>query len=71
MNNFANIDISAKSLYDVSLGTQRKGLMEKNETKNSHATIPLKCKLCVTYLYRVHIDVHIYIGQIFIKKRQK
>jgi hypothetical protein len=44
MNNFANIDISAKSLYDVSLGTQRKGLMEKNETKNSHATIPLRFK---------------------------
>ncbi len=41
MNNFANLDTSAKSLYDVSLGTQRKGLMEKNEAKNSHATIPL------------------------------
>jgi hypothetical protein len=41
-NNEANLDITAKSVYVVSLGTQRKGLMKKNETKNSHATIPLK-----------------------------
>jgi hypothetical protein len=40
-NNSANLDISAKSLYDVSLGTQKKGLMKKNEIKNSHTTIPL------------------------------
>ncbi len=40
-NNFANLDITAKSLYDVSLGTQRKGFMKKNESKNSNATIPL------------------------------
>ncbi len=40
-NNQANLDIIAKSLYVVSLGTQRKGLMKKNETKQSHATIPL------------------------------
>jgi hypothetical protein len=32
-NNSANLDISAKSLHNVSLGTQRKGLMKKNETK--------------------------------------
>jgi hypothetical protein len=31
-NNSANLDISAKSLIDVSLGTQRKGWIKKNET---------------------------------------
>jgi hypothetical protein len=36
-----NLDISAKSFYVVSLGTQRKSLTQKNENKNSHATIPL------------------------------
>jgi hypothetical protein len=50
-NNFANFDISAKSLYDVSLGTQRKGLMEKNETKNYHATVPLNETLIHAYDY--------------------
>ncbi len=40
-NNSANLDISAKLLYNVFLGTQRKGFMKKNGTKKSHATIPL------------------------------
>jgi hypothetical protein len=42
-----NLDITAKSVYVVSLGTQRKGLMKKTETKNSHATIPLKEDLSI------------------------
>ncbi len=41
-NNYENLDISAKSVYVVFLGTQRKGLLKKIATKNSHATVPLK-----------------------------
>jgi hypothetical protein len=33
-NNWANLDICAKSFYVVSFGTQRKGMMKKIETKN-------------------------------------
>ncbi len=41
-NNWANLDICAKSFYVVSLGTQRKGMMKKIETKNSYAIVSLK-----------------------------
>jgi hypothetical protein len=40
-NNWANLDISAKLGFIVSLGTQRKGLKKNIETENSHATVPL------------------------------
>jgi hypothetical protein len=43
-NNSANLDICVKSVYGLSFGTQRKGLMKKIGTKSSHATVPLSSK---------------------------
>ncbi len=59
------MDVSAKSFFLLASGASRNSFMKKTETKNSRATVPLRCRV-YTSAFLLHGPCHlVFLGELY------